>query len=577
MSTAELRQRDKYIEDAFGIKKTSTRLVALEKQLGIATKYDPSSIDSPLYGVEVLFAVGNGAHVHSPHYAENKVHWNKFVKQASVATFSEIDRFAGLIGGLDSPTYFYTAPSNTFDFDNYRMYKPFLYLNKWVRRFYAKLPEETVIMETIDENGYPVKIQHVLCRITKKELQPYTAGEIASGLGVINELCIYMGQKVKVAKNTGDNSTAYLLLEHPKVDTVNVEPYFRIVFDDINIADIPENGLDFMFDIELHTATIQDDEDDGGGGEDDPPETWPDGNVVVKFTNGFIILNETDVPEIILPIPPIIPIPPVVWPEGDVVVKFNDGFVILKESVVPPITLPIPPIIPPEEIWPPGDVVVKFDNGFVSITETVVPAIDLPVPPPYVHAEGDVTIQDTVGNIAITATQSDPIPIPVPPVIWPEGDVVVRFDDGFITLTETTVPAIVIPVPPPYVHVEGDVTFIDEQGNIAITETDVPVIDIPVPPPPTEIWPNGDVVVKFGDGFIILDETDVPAIDLPVPPPYVHAEGDVTFVDSIGHTAITESSVPSIVLPTPPYKHPVGKVTITDSDGSNVAIFEDVA
>jgi hypothetical protein len=298
MSTAELRTRDAYLESAFGISRKSTRLVALEKQLEIPLKYEPDALDSPKYGIETLFAVGNGAATHSPNYAENVVTWKEFVGKPSVAQFSKLEDYAGLFGGLDAPRYIRTTRSNILDYEHYRLYKPFMNSNNWIRRFWAKIPSTNLIFDSIDCDGYPVKVQHIICHLDKTDLQPFTQSEIAAGSGVINELCIYMAKKIDVLKTSGGDSTAYLLLDHPRVDAINVEPYFRIAFKDINVADIPENGLDFMFDIELHVAELQDDEDD-----DPDNPTIPSGDVVIHDETGNIILTETEADRIIIPTP----------------------------------------------------------------------------------------------------------------------------------------------------------------------------------------------------------------------------------------------------------------------------------
>jgi hypothetical protein len=469
MSTSELRQRDEYIEDAFGIKKKSTRLVALEKQLGLTIKYDPSSLDSPLYGVEVLFAVGDGAKVHSPHHSENAVKWNEFKDQASIARFTNESDFAGLYGGLDSPRYIYTSPTSEDPPSEYRLYKPFLHNNKWIRRFYAKLPEEVLIFDSIDDDDFPVKVQHVICRLSKQDLKPYTQSEKDAEPGVINELCLYMGQKVRVAKNSGGDTTSYLLLDHPKIDTINVEPYFRIVFDNIKISEIPENGLDFIFDIELHVAELQDDEDP----DDEPDIVWPHGNIVVRFNNGHVILNESAVPEIVLPIPDSPPLPPPYEHiSGDITVADSVGAIAVDESEVPHIELPIPPYI--HAI---GVITIRDSIGSVAIDESEVPTIEIPVPP-YIHATGDITIFDEIGSIAMGESDVPHIEIPVPPYIHVVGDVTIFDSMGSIAILETMVPKIELPVPP-YIHATGDITIFDEIGSIAMGESDVPPIELP--------------------------------------------------------------------------------------------------
>jgi hypothetical protein len=557
MSTSELRQRDKYIEDAFGIKKKSTRLIALEKQLELAIKYDTSTLDSPLYGIEVIFAVGDGAEVHTPDYSNNTVTWKEFVNQASVANFSNSDEYAGLFGGLDRPRYIYTSPSNVQNYEKYRLYKPFLNHNKWVRRFYAKLPEEVLIFDSADKDGFPVKVQHVICRITKEDLLPYTQTEINSGSGIINELCVYMGQKVKTAKNSGDDSTAYLLLNHPKIDTVNVEPYFRVVFNDIRVDDIPDNGLDFIFDIELHIAELQDDEDSGG---DTPPEQpWPTGKIVVKFADGFIILNETSVPEITIPSPPS---PPYNHIDGDITVSDLIGNIAIDESSVPQIVIPTPPYTHVT-----GNITISDVIGNTAINEINVPDISVPIPPvpPYAHITGDVTISDFMGNIAINELDVPNIIIPdppVPPYNHIAGNITVSDIVGNIAINEIDSSGIIVPIPP-YNHVTGDITISDLTGSLAINEINVPSISIPVPPIPPYDHITGNITVEDDTGNIAIAETDVPGIILPIPP-YIHATGNMTITDSTGNVAIDETVVSEINIPIPP----IPRVTITDDSGS---------
>ncbi len=554
MSTAELRQRDKYIEAAFGIKRISTRLIPLEKQLGLQVHYNPNSIDDPKYGVDVLFAVGNGARKHCDTYQNNKVTWQKFVGNASIAQFSDLENHAGLFGGLDDPRYIHTMPASDVNFKRYRMYKPFISNNKWVRRFFAKLPESVSLLETVDDEGFPIKVQHIICRITKDDLKPYTQAEIAQGSGVINELCVYFGQKVAVFKTNGNDSTSYLLLDHPVVENIDVEPYFRVVFDDIKIDDIPQNGLDFMFDIELHVAELQDDE------EPPPDDNYP-GDVVIHDSVGHIAFDETIVPPIVIPVPPVNP--PIPDPIGDIVIGDDAGFIILDETIVPPIVIPVPP--PPIIPDPTGDVVIGDDAGFIILDEIIVPPIIIPEPPapPYLHVTGDVTIEDDIGNVATEEISVPPIVIPVPPYIHIEGDVTVGDDVGNIAINEVTVPPIVIPEPPPYSHVTGDVTIEDDIGNIATDETIVPPIDIPEPPVvPPYIHIEGDITIEDGIGNIATDEIIVPPIIIPVPP-YIHIEGDITIEDEIGNTAIDE-----VLIPIPPTPDSNENVHITDDSGT---------
>ncbi len=516
MSTAELRQRDKYIEAAFGIKRISTRLIPLEKQLGLQVHYNPNSIDDPKYGVDVLFAVGNGAAKHSDSYQNNKVTWQKFVGNASIAQFSDLENHAGLFGGLDTPRYIRTMPSSDINFKRYRMYKPFISNNKWVRRFFAKLPESVSLLETIDDAGFPIKVQHIICRITKDDLKPYTQAEIAQGSGIINELCIYFGQKVAVFKTNGNDSTSYLLLDHPTVEDIDVEPYFRVVFDDIKIDDIPQNGLDFMFDIELHVAELQDDE------EPPPDDNYP-GDVVIHDGVGHIAVDETTVPPIVLPVPPVNPPIPIPDPPGDVVIGDDTGFTIIDEVTVPPIVIPEPPIPPYTHVT--GDITVEDNTGNIAIDEITVPPIVVPVPPepPYTHVEGDITIGDDTGNIAIDEVVAPPIDIPEPPA-------------------------------PPYLHVTGDVTVEDSVGNIAIDEITVPPINLPEPPAPPYVHAEGDVTIGDDIGNIAVDETTVPPIVVPVPPDTQYTTGNITIEDDVGNVAIVDN----IQL----------RVTITDDSGT---------
>ncbi len=100
-----------------------------------------------------------------------------------------------------------------------------------------------------------------------------------------------------------------------------------------------------------------------------------------------------------------------------------------------------------------------------SFPPVVITYREPPVVPPYIHIEGDITIEDGIGNIATD---------------------------------EIIVPPIIIPVPP-YIHIEGDITIEDEIGNTAIDE-----VLIPIPPTPDS---NENVHITDDSGTIGILET----------------------------------------------------------------------
>jgi len=266
MSTLEIQSRDAYLNTVFGIKRVSTWLVPLEKKLNLAVQYNPNTVDININ--EIVFAVGNGANLTTEDYKENKVTWDRFVKYPSVAKFSDIDTYGGLFGGLGNPIPICTAQMSFLKYEAYRMYAPFMHNSQWMRMFYAKRPIEMNIMSTLDKDDIPVKIQHLVCNITKSEIQAAFNLKKVDSPAVINELCLYVGSRVSVSSTSGSRgeNISFTTQVHPTSEIVNVAPYCKIVFDDIKIEDIPEYGINFILDIELK-AELREEEDNSGEGD----------------------------------------------------------------------------------------------------------------------------------------------------------------------------------------------------------------------------------------------------------------------------------------------------------------------
>lgn len=251
IQSAEENARRTYLETA-GFKLPESKFEFLNVKLGTTpASYNLPSSKPSKENLHFVFGVGNGS---DDSIATRRI--KSFVKttKASIVEWDIPEDEAGkdTIGstGLISiiPLHF----SNVRDglTPDYRVFNPVCFANYWYRKYYTKEAQVTKITN-YGETELDDSIR-VTCILTKEDLniKSFVTGDS------ISEICVYAGVLVQIFENSRNYPAAYFNYNRPKEDLINVVPIFKIQFEPIKVDSIPENGIAFVFDLTLDTATV---------------------------------------------------------------------------------------------------------------------------------------------------------------------------------------------------------------------------------------------------------------------------------------------------------------------------------
>lgn len=195
---------------------------------------------------QILFAVGNGAESKNPSYENNTT---------SIEAFDEFTDFANI---PDNAEYVYSGditsilplryfPGTEKNGDEYAVYKPILHENTWYRKFFTK--KATILKEVVSRrDGQPVVVTQISCHLDKEDLA-HTVEEFATNpVTSFNELTLYFGTKVSISPNS-KSLPSNVSVNEPTSDFIEVVPFYHVLFSDVGVANLAEDGLTFVIEI----------------------------------------------------------------------------------------------------------------------------------------------------------------------------------------------------------------------------------------------------------------------------------------------------------------------------------------
>ena len=251
IQSAEENARRTYLETA-GFKLPESKFEFLNVKLGTTpASYNLPSSKPSKENLHFVFGVGNGS---DDSIATRRI--KSFVKttKASIVEWDipEDETWKDTIGSTDLISIIPLHFSNVRDglTPDYRVFNPVCFANYWYRKYYTKEAQVTKITN-YGETELDDSIR-VTCILTKEDLniKSFVTGDS------ISEICVYAGVLVQIFENSRNYPAAYFNYNRPKEDLINVVPIFKIQFEPIKVDSIPENGIAFVFDLTLDTATV---------------------------------------------------------------------------------------------------------------------------------------------------------------------------------------------------------------------------------------------------------------------------------------------------------------------------------
>jgi hypothetical protein len=255
--------RSNYLREVMGITSHEDRyphnIKSLNEILEINKIYG-SSLPVSKDSIEAVFVFGNGIRTFSEQnqasiiYIENNKPQLKF---SNLSFFGSNKPLNNIIPICDIRVTKKPVASEC----QYRIHRAFKIGEVWKRRYYTKLASKAEVNQIRNEDGLPMLVYSVTCRINPRIDFMVTNDDYTNNQNIdsFSEIGVYIGQRVRPNHRNFCYTRKYEAEYHayplPEFDVVQTLPFMTGYFEPIPFSQIPKEGIDISFDIILNKST----------------------------------------------------------------------------------------------------------------------------------------------------------------------------------------------------------------------------------------------------------------------------------------------------------------------------------